>query len=89
MISFLYLVLRFILASNVLTVPPHSASSVISSPISSANDTSSKIDLLTIEEIDEIFKKQINKLEELSTIEVNILGKLKRFYFKIKLFFFF
>jgi hypothetical protein len=37
-----------------------------------------KNDLLTIEEITEIFKNQIKKLEESSNIEVNILREKKK-----------
>ncbi len=68
----------FILVSNVLTTPPPCSSSTISTSISSDDDISLKNDLLTIEEITEIFKNQIKKLEESSNIEVNILREKKK-----------
>ncbi len=65
-----HIILRFILASNVLTAPPPCLSSSISTSTPSDNDLSLKSDLLTIEEINEIFKNQIKKLEESLNIEV-------------------
>lgn len=65
----------YILASNVLTAPPPCSSAAVSIVTTLENETSSTSDLLTIEEINEILKKQIKKLEDSSTIEVNILKK--------------
>ncbi len=70
----------FILASNVLTAPPPCSSSAISAPICSDNEISSKNDFLTIEQINEIFKKQIEKLEGSSNIEVNISQNPKQHF---------
>ncbi len=66
--------MNLILASNTLTAPPPSSSAAAaSSSTPSEPDSSPKNDLLTIEEISELFEKQIKKLENSSNIEVNIL----------------
>ncbi|CAF0814010.1 unnamed protein product [Rotaria sp. Silwood1] len=59
--------------SNILTAPPICSPSTTSTPISLDNETSSKNDLLTIEEMNEIFKKQLKKLEDSSSVEKKIL----------------
>ena len=46
---------------------------MVSTSNSSDNGISLEKDLLTIEEINELFKKQIKKLEESTIVEVNIL----------------
>jgi hypothetical protein len=72
---------NFTLASNSLTAPPPCSSNVISAAASSDNDPSAKEEiLLTIEEINEIFGKQIKKLEESPNMEVSI-SKRKRFFY--------
>jgi len=79
--------LRLILALNTLTAPPPCSSSsstvAISTSTPSESESSLKSDLLAIEEINEIFQKQIKKLENSPNIEVNILSFffLKKFIF--------
>ncbi len=65
-----------------LTAPPPCSTSTVATSTSSENATSLQSDLLTIEEINEIFQNQIKKLEDTSNIEVNILRKQKRFFVK-------
>ncbi|CAF1147483.1 unnamed protein product [Rotaria sordida] len=66
-------------SSNTLTTPPVcSPSSIISTSSLLDNDTSTKDNLLTIEEINEIFKKQLKKLEDSSNIEKKILEDINK-----------
>lgn len=67
--------IQFSLAVNVLTVPPPCSSLPVASTLTTSDDVeiddkSSKNDLVTIEQINEIFEKQIKKLEDSSNIEV-------------------
>lgn len=71
------------LASNVLTVPPPCSTSTTSVEITSDNETSSTNTLLTIEEINEILKKQIQKLEDSSNVEVYISKQLYKNKFSL------
>ncbi|CAF2366118.1 unnamed protein product [Rotaria sp. Silwood2] len=64
--------------SNILTAPPICFPSTISTPNSLDNDTSVKNDLLTVEEMNEIFKKQLKKLEDSSNIEKKILEDINK-----------
>ncbi len=80
--------LRLILALNTLTAPPpcSSSSSAVAIPTSTPSESESSLqsDLLAIEEINEIFQKQIKKLENSPNIEVNILS----FFFAKEIHFF-
>jgi hypothetical protein len=64
--------------SNTLTVPPPCSSSIIPSSTPSESEPSSKSDLLTIEEINELFEKQIKKLENSSNIEKKVLEDINK-----------
>ncbi|CAF1371895.1 unnamed protein product [Adineta steineri] len=68
--------------ANTLIVPPpvSTSSSAISTVTSSDSTPSTKSDLLTIEEIDEIFHKQMKKLEESANIEKKILEDINKKY---------
>ena len=60
-------------ATGILTVPSPCSSAASSTSIDSGDtpfETSSKTDVATIEEINEIFQEQIQKLEDSSSMEV-------------------
>ncbi|CAF3106752.1 unnamed protein product [Rotaria socialis] len=64
--------------SNALTAPPICSASTVPIPIVFDKDASSKNDLLTIEEMNEVFKKKFKQLEESSNIEKKILEDISK-----------